>query len=58
MDKLGLPAIAARLNADPGLAAILDPSQDGFHDTHPDQPEPTRDLDNTPRVGRAHIHAF
>ena len=29
------------------LAAILDPSQDGYHDTHPDQPEPVWDLDNT-----------
>jgi len=36
------------------LADILDPSQDGFHDTCPDQPEPLgelRDLGNTPRMG-------
>jgi len=32
------------------LAAILDPSQDGFHDTHPDQPEPIGDLGNLPRT--------
>jgi site-specific DNA recombinase len=32
------------------LAAILDPDQDGFHDTHPDQPEPMGHLDNTPRA--------
>jgi hypothetical protein len=31
------------------LTAIMDPSQDGFHDTHPDQPEPVWDLTNTPR---------
>jgi hypothetical protein len=34
------------------LAAIMDPSQDGFHDTHPDQPEPVWDLTNTPRMCR------
>jgi len=34
------------------LTAILDPGQDGYHDTHPDQPEPVWDLDNTPRVIR------
>jgi len=34
------------------LAAILDPSQDGFHDTHPDQPESVWDLTNTPRMCR------
>jgi hypothetical protein len=37
------------------LAAILDPSQDGFDDTHPDQPEPIGDLGNTPSGGRCHI---
>jgi len=31
------------------IAAILDPSQDGFDDTHPDQPEPMGDLTHTPR---------
>lgn len=29
------------------LTAILDPAQDGYRDTHPDQPEPIWDLDNT-----------
>jgi site-specific DNA recombinase len=33
------------------LTAILDPTQDGFHDTHPDQPKPVWDLTNTPRAG-------
>jgi hypothetical protein len=32
------------------VQAILDPSQDGFHDTHPDQPEPMGHLANTPRA--------
>jgi hypothetical protein len=39
------------------IPAILDPSQDGCHDTgnngtHADQPEPMWDLGNTPRLGR------
>jgi site-specific DNA recombinase len=34
------------------VAAILDPGQDGFHDTHLDQPEPIGDLTNTPRPVR------
>jgi hypothetical protein len=34
------------------LAAILDPTQDGFDDTYPDQSELVGDLGNTPRTGR------
>lgn len=37
------------LRAVPGL---LDPTQDGYHDTDPGQPEPIWDLDNTPRSAR------
>ena len=32
------------------LTGILDPSQDGYHDTDDDQPEPIGHLDNTPRA--------
>jgi hypothetical protein len=34
------------------LDAILDPGQDGYHDTENDQPEPVGHLANTPRAGR------
>jgi hypothetical protein len=34
------------------LTAILDPAQDGYHDTNDDQPEPIGHLTNTPRCGR------
>ena len=34
------------------LDAILDPGQDGYHDTDDDQPEPMGHLANTPRLGR------
>jgi hypothetical protein len=33
------------------LPAILNPRQDGYHDTAPDQPEPVGDLDNPPITG-------
>jgi site-specific DNA recombinase len=33
------------------IPAILDPSQDGYHDTDPDQPEPACDFDKPPRAG-------
>jgi hypothetical protein len=32
------------------VEAILDPAQDGFHDTDPDQPEPLGHPTNTPRA--------
>lgn len=32
------------------VPAILDPSQDGYDNTHPDQPAPIGDLANTPRT--------
>jgi site-specific DNA recombinase len=34
------------------LPGILDPTQDGYHDTDPDQPESMWDLDNPPRASR------
>ena len=33
------------------IPAILDPSQDGYHDTDPDQPKPACDFDKPPRTG-------
>ena len=32
------------------ITAILDASQDGYHDTHPSQPDPMGDLAHTPRA--------
>jgi hypothetical protein len=39
------------------VTAILDASQDGYHDTHPDQPDLIGDLANTLDPLRCHIHA-
>jgi hypothetical protein len=38
------------------LTTILDPTQDGFHDTAADQPEPVGHLANTLDPAESHIH--
>ena len=38
------------------VPGLLDPAQDGYHDTDPGQPEPMWDLDNPPRAAAALPH--